>query len=66
MRSGSGRSGYIERMIILGLGDEWKLVSANWSGWDIESRDGIRVEVKQSATVASDAMVIPGMDPSSG
>ncbi len=31
------------------LGDEWKLVSANWSGWDIESRDGIRVEVKQSA-----------------
>ncbi len=47
--SNLARPHYIERMIILGLGDEWKLVSANWSGWDIESSDGIRVEVKQSA-----------------
>ncbi len=47
--SNLSRPHYIERMIILGLGDEWKLVSANWSGWDIESRDGIKVEVKQSA-----------------
>ncbi len=47
--SNLARPHYIERMIILGLGDEWTLVSANWSGWDLESRDGIRVKVKQSA-----------------
>jgi hypothetical protein len=47
--SNLARPHYVERMIALGLSDEWRLVSANWSGWDIESRDGVKVEVKQSA-----------------
>ena len=47
--SNLARPHYVERMIALALGDEWRLVSANWSSWDIESRDGIKVEIKQSA-----------------
>jgi len=40
---------YVERMIALALGEGFELVSADWSGWDIESSDGVRIEVKQSA-----------------
>ena len=41
---------YVERMVAFLLGDEWKYVGANWSGWDIENvNNGIRIEVKQSA-----------------
>ena len=43
------RPHYVERMIAVGLGEAWKLVSADWSGWDIENMEGIRIEVKQSA-----------------
>jgi hypothetical protein len=43
------RPHYVERMIALALGEAFELVSSDWSGWDIESRDGIRIEVKQSA-----------------
>ncbi len=43
------RPHYVERMIVRALGDGWTLVSADWSGWDIESATGVRVEVKQSA-----------------
>lgn len=43
------RPHYVERMITIGLGDGFKLVSAEWASWDIESDDGIRIEVKQSA-----------------
>jgi len=43
------RPHYVERMIALALGEGFELVSANWSGWDIESSDGVRIEVKQSA-----------------
>jgi hypothetical protein len=43
------RPHYVERMIALGLANGWKLVSANWSGWDIENSEGVRIEVKQSA-----------------
>jgi len=47
--SNLARPHYIERLIALGLGGDWKLVSANWSGWDIENATGVRIEVKQSA-----------------
>ena len=47
--SNLARPHYVERMIALGLGRDWKLVSANWSGWDIENTTGVRIEVKQSA-----------------
>jgi len=43
------RPHYVERMIALALGEGFKLVSADWAGWDIESRDGARIEVKHSA-----------------
>jgi hypothetical protein len=43
------RPHYVERMLAAALGDRWRLVSADWSGWDIEGDGGIRVEVKQSA-----------------
>lgn len=43
------RPHYVERMIALGLGKDWKLVSAEWSGWDLENHNGVRIEVKQSA-----------------
>ncbi len=31
--SNLARPHYVERMIALGLSDEWRLVSANWSGY---------------------------------
>lgn len=43
------RPHYVERMVNLGLGVGFKLVSGDWAGWDIESNEGIRIEVKQSA-----------------
>ena len=36
-------------MVALALGEGFELVSADWAGWDIESREGARIEVKQSA-----------------
>jgi hypothetical protein len=41
------RPHYVERIIALALGNGFELVSADWSGWDIESDDGARIEVKQ-------------------
>ena len=63
--SNLARPHYVERMIALGLNDEWELVSANWSGWDIKSRDGIKVEVKQSAArqVWTDRPALEGRKP---
>ena len=56
------RGHYVECMIILALGEEWNLTSAQrgWAPWDIESTAGARLEVKQSTalqpwSVASDA-----------
>jgi len=43
------RPHYVERMVAAALGDGWRLVSADWAGWDIQGHDGIRLEVKQSA-----------------
>lgn len=40
---------YVEFMIAVILGEGWRLVSADWAGWDLENAQGARVEVKQSA-----------------
>jgi hypothetical protein len=42
--------GFVAEMIIgSALGSEWRLCSADWSGWDFEHTSGCRLEVKQSA-----------------
>ena len=43
------RPHYVEHMVTIGLGEGFKLTSADWVGWDIEGPDNIRIEVKQSA-----------------
>jgi hypothetical protein len=43
------RPAYVEFMIAVILGDGWRLVSADWAGWDLENDRGARIEVKQSA-----------------
>lgn len=43
------RPHYVERMVALALGQGFRLVSADWASWDIESREGVRIEVKQAA-----------------
>lgn len=47
--SNLARPHFVERMIALTLVPNWKLVSADWAGWDLERTDGVRAEVKQSA-----------------
>jgi len=47
--SNLARPEYVERMVARLLGDDWVHKGANWSGWDLENSDGVRVEVKQSA-----------------
>ncbi len=39
----------VEAMIAEVLPAGWKWVSADWAGWDFESADSIKLEVKQSA-----------------
>ena len=43
------RSHYVERLVVIGLGDGFEVVSDDWGGWDIEHESGLRIEVKQSA-----------------
>lgn len=43
------RPAYVEFMIAVILGKGWRLVSADWAGWDLENAQGARLEVKQSA-----------------
>lgn len=45
------RPHYVERLVAIGLGEGFKLVSADWAGWDIEHKSGMRIEVKQSAAL---------------
>ncbi len=45
------RAHYVERMIAQCLGEGWDLVSADWSGWDLQNSEGVRAEVKQSAAL---------------
>ena len=42
------RSMLVEAMVTEAL-PEWRCTSADWAGWDFESAEGIRLEVKQSA-----------------
>ena len=35
------------------LGPLWRATGADWGGWDFESDDGVRLEVKQSAAKQS-------------
>jgi hypothetical protein len=43
------RPHYVERLVQAALGDDYRLVSADWAGWDIDGPNGLRIEVKQSA-----------------
>ncbi|HWJ69171.1 MAG TPA: hypothetical protein VNS79_03880 [Sphingobium sp.] len=42
-----------EAIIALALEPEWTWCSADYSGWDFERADGLRLEVKQSAAMQS-------------
>ena len=46
------RGDYVETLILFALGEGWKQ-TPEWSSWDLERDDGIRVEVKQSAALQS-------------
>ncbi len=43
----------VEAIVAEALGSEWKWVSEDWSAWDFERSDGMRLEVKQSAALQS-------------
>jgi len=40
---------WAEAMVAELLGDTWKHTGNDWAGWDFESNDGLRLELKQSA-----------------
>ena len=42
-----------EAIVALALEPEWDWCSADYAGWDFERRDGLRLEVKQSAAMQS-------------
>ncbi|MFY7925665.1 MAG: hypothetical protein ACOVN5_07630 [Aquidulcibacter sp.] len=42
-----------EAIVALALGPDWQWVSADYSSWDFERADGIKLEVKQSAALQS-------------
>jgi hypothetical protein len=41
------RPHYVEYLVAIALGPGWRLVSGDWSGWDLEGPRGARVEVKR-------------------
>lgn len=43
------RGAYVEEMIALALEPEWFFASSDWSGWDFDNGDKVRIQVKQSA-----------------
>lgn len=44
------RPPYVERLLARLLGESWRCVGGDWSGWDLQDSDsGLRAEVKQSA-----------------
>jgi hypothetical protein len=43
------RPDHVEFLISVALGGDWPLVSADGSGWDLQHKDGARLEVKPSA-----------------
>ena len=42
-----------EAIVALAIEPEWHWVSSDYSGWDFEHPDGVRLEVKQSAVLQS-------------
>src|ERR1039458_3817705 len=42
---------YVEAMVEGALGPAWRYVGGNWAGYDFESDQGVRLEVKQSAAI---------------
>jgi hypothetical protein len=40
---------YVERLVTHLLGPRWTFVGGEWTDWDIQRDDAVRVEVKQSA-----------------
>lgn len=40
---------WVEVLVSEILGPDWKHSGNDWAAWDIERRDGLRIEVKQSA-----------------
>ena len=40
---------YMEHVVAEILGKDWSVVGQDWASWDLEHRDGTRIEVKQSA-----------------
>lgn len=47
------RGVFVEHLIAAALGNSWRLAGADWLSWDIESDDGLRLEVKNSAAKQS-------------
>ena len=45
------RPHYVEFMVGAALDGEWRVISADWAGWDLEHTGGARVEIKQSAAL---------------
>jgi hypothetical protein len=43
------RAMIVEAIVAKGLSAGWEYCAADWSGWDFQSTDGIKLEVKQSA-----------------
>ncbi|NTZ42137.1 hypothetical protein G7A66_03315 [Altererythrobacter sp. SALINAS58] len=59
------RSYVAEAIICEALGGRWSWCSGDYAAWDIESQDGVRIEVKQSAakqTWQSKKSSIPAFD----
>ncbi|WP_020038186.1 hypothetical protein [Salipiger mucosus] len=44
---------WVEAMVCELLGDGWIYTGNDWSAWDLEREDGLRVEIKQSAMYQS-------------
>lgn len=40
---------WVEAMVCEILGSGWKHTGSDWAAWDLERKDGLKVEVKQSA-----------------
>ncbi len=43
------RGELVETIVALALGDEWLHCAADWAGWDFQSAQGLRLQVRQSA-----------------
>ena len=60
------RPHYVERMIAIALGEGFELVSADWANWDIETSEGVRIEVKHAAAWQTWSDVTGEPKPSNG